>query len=151
MGWLSCGSMSALFLRHLQKTGPISVKAAANRYWRRHEKGYCNSDEDHKDNALMAMEMAAHFYAENGIIEPTNRYCGFPLEMYLPECTNITAEEIEYFVHTASVEEFNNLILLVKLWDNDGWWTWFDPIVWKLTDASRNNPELLRPFEGVDL
>lgn len=150
MGWLSCGSMSAMLLRHLQKVGPISVKAATNRYWRRHPKGYCKSDEDHKDDALMAMEMAVHFYAEKGIIEPTTRYPSFVVD-WLRDYTNITEEEVHLFVNTASVEEFNNLILLVKIWDNEGFWTWFDPIVWKLTEAAKNNPEVLKPFEGVDL
>ena len=76
----------------------------------------------------MAMEMSVHFYVEKGIIEPTTRYPSVVVD-WLRDFTNIT-EEVHLFVNTASVEEFNNLILLVKMWDNDGWWIWFDSIVY---------------------
>jgi hypothetical protein len=150
MGWLGCDEMSSAFIRHLQKRGPISIKAAGNRYWRQHPKGYCTDDDDHKDNALTALELSALSYAEMGLIEPKKRG-GIVCEFWLAELTNITPDELSCFIHTASAEEYNSQILMCNEWDIDGNYIWFDPIVWKLTDKAKAHPELLRPFGGVDL
>lgn len=150
MGWLHCHDISALFIRHLLKQGPISVKSAGNRYWRRHPRGYCHDDDAHKQDALMALEASALFYAERGLIEPTKRG-GFECELWLGELTNINAEELNCFIHSASAKEYNDQIRMANEWDMDGNWIWFDPIVWKLTDEAKANPKLLEPYWGVDL
>ena len=150
MGWLGCLAMSELLIRHLQKQGPISIEAAANRYWRRHERGYCRDDDSHKQDALMALEQSALFYAESGLIEPTNRRGAYVID-WLLDYSNITEEEVNFHIHTASAMEFNNLITMAFQWDTDGYWIWFDPIVWKLTEHAMTHPELLQPYEGVDL
>lgn len=149
MGWLHCHTMSELFIQHLQKQGPISVKAAANRYWRRHGRGYCHDDDSHKHDALWALEVSAKFYAGRGLIEPTKRRSTFVID-WLSIFTNITEEEINIFIHTASAMEFNNQVIMVFEWDSE-WWRWFDPIVWTLTEHAKTHPELLQPFAGMDM
>ena len=117
MGFLYCTEMSEAFIKHLQKQGNISVKAAGNRYWRRHPRGYENSDETHKWAALDALTMAAIALAEEDLIEPTTRHI-HPVD-YLQMMTDITDEQLKMFVEYASVEEFNRLIIEANQWDTE--------------------------------
>lgn len=149
MGFLHCSGISEAFIKHLSTRGPISVKAAANRYWRRSYRGYETTDEGHKLQALMALESSVLHYLEEGLIQPTNRN-NFVLD-YLSMATDITDEEKEMFSRYATVEEFNRLIIEVHRWDVDGAEIWFDPIVWRLTDEAKKKSALLQPFGGVDL
>ena len=147
MGYLYTAEMSKAFITHLIKRGPISLNAAANRYWRRMPRGYEIDDDGHKSAALWALEVSALSYVAAGIIEPTHRRM-YPLD-YLQMFTDITEEQLDMFVRYASVEEFNRLIIDVHKWDVDGAEIWFDPIVWKLTEKAEGL-QTLPYYEGVD-
>ena len=147
MGYLCCRDISKIFIDHLKNTGPISIDQTVRKY---DKKTLGKRDDDWKIQQGMACEHSVLHYMLQGIIEPANRGDLIPV-VQLWRSTNITAkDEIKLFIEYASVDELNGVIGEAANYLDESY-SWFDRIVWKMTDKAKERLGLLNPFDGVDL
>lgn len=171
MGYLYCRDISKILIDHLKNTGPISIDQAVRKYdaiydemvQREHSGEFDDSElgdeykrmlgkryDDWEIQQGMACEYSVFHYMSKGLIEPAIRGALISV-MQLWCSTNITAkDEIKLFIKYASVEEMNGVIGEAANYVDESC-SWFDNIVWKMTDKARKRPRLLKPFDGVDL
>ena len=147
MGYLYCRDISKIFIDHLKNTGPISIDQAVRKY---DKKMVGKRDDDWEEQQGMACEYSVFHYMSKDLIEPANR--GDLITIAQLWCSaNITAkDEIRLFIEYASVDEMNRVIGEAANYLEESF-SWFDQIVWKMTDKARKKPGLLKPFDGVDL
>ena len=141
MGYLYCRDISKIFIDHLKNTGPISIDQAVRKY---DKKMVGKRDDDWEEQQGMACEYSVLHYMSKGLIEPANRRDLIPI-MQLWSSANITAkDEIKLFVEYASVDEMNGVID-EAVNDLSECYSWFDRIVWKMTESAMKRPALLKP------
>ena len=171
MGYLSCKTISQIFIDHLKNIGPITIAETVQKYDEAYDQIFHKEyreefedpelddeyksrlgkrEEDWREQAQLACELSVLHYLPKGLIEPANRRDLISI-VQLWSSTNIRAEdEIRLFVESSSVEEMNGVICeAAARIDESG--PWLDQIAWKMSAVAEKRPALLRPFEGVDL
>lgn len=158
MGFFSSYNMSSVFLDYLRNVGPISITETVEKYHTCHPyhmgMGATTQRKELKDHAASALENAVVSYVRTGVIEVVNRHQEEAWSVlrctFLPTKEDISEDEATRVLNAATTAEYHAMLLACFQWDSDGNWIWFDPIVWTLTEAARQNPTMVRPFCGVD-
>jgi len=145
---LSCENIAEAFMSHLRRRGPLSIAAAAKRYWARHPPAGAGGIKRQKELAWKAVAWSALMYATAGVIEPADRRaCG--MREWLERTTTIREDEVEFVLSGISAKDFNRILILFHHQLKAGTGRGIDAIAWRLTKSTRERGYLALPLEHV--